>query len=329
MSKMKPKQFHLKEIQQEIKEPIDVFICCSSYESRCLSVATNLNKANIENVLVVENEDLSKYVGKNTQELMNLFAGKNRKVEIYTDKPVKTADNLKDALKTYLTKDAFLNILVDVTTFTHESLLILLKLLKLLKSEKSVIQLVYSSASDYCLGSDVGDKWLSKGVGEVRSVLGYPGKIIPSKKTHLMLLVGYEYERASKLIEVLEPNSIELGYGKAGSQTTEKNKEANKHFHKLVERVAASYGDVESFEFSCNDPLETSDEIIKRAKKIHNKNILLAPMNNKMSTIGAAMAAFSYDAIQVCYAPALHYNYENYSSPGENCYLMDIPELFE
>jgi hypothetical protein len=149
------------------------------------------------------------------------------------------------------------------------------------------------------------------------------------RNTHLIVLVGYEHERAARLIEILEPSSVSLGYGRSSTATTDKDKDANELFHQLVERVAASFAKVDSFEIMCNDPIQTRDAILSAAKKARGCNIVLAPMNNKMSTIGAALAVFVREEIQVCYAPVLSYNFARYSSPGTTCYLFDLPELFQ
>ena len=41
-------------------------------------------------------------------------------------------------------------------------------------------------------------KWLSRGIGEVRSILGYSGTLKPSRSNLLIVIVGYEYERAGE-----------------------------------------------------------------------------------------------------------------------------------
>lgn len=46
-----------------------------------------------------------------------------------------------------------------------------------------------------------------------------------------------------------------------------------------------------------------------------NMNLVVAPMNSKISTLGAALAARVNPDIQLCYAPAVTYNFENYSKP--------------
>lgn len=46
-------------------------------------------------------------------------------------------------------------------------------------------------------------------------------------------------------------------------------------------------------------------------------------MNNKMSTVGVALAAMQNENVQICYAPAVIYNESNYSLPGKDCYIFD------
>src|SRR5208337_3388367 len=182
----------------------------------------------------------------------------------------------------------------------------------------------YANASEYSVGDDIRHKWLSRGIGEVRSVLGYPGNIVLSRKTHLMLIVGYEHERAAGLIDSIEPNSIALGYGRSGSATTEKNKDANEHYMNLVKQMATSFSEISLFEIPCDDPQGTRDKLREQINKAGDVNILIAPMNNKLSTIGAAWAAFENRDVQICYARALSYNYGGYSMPGSHCYLLDM-----
>ncbi|MDP2644327.1 MAG: hypothetical protein Q8P24_05265, partial [Desulfobacterales bacterium] len=43
------------------------------------------------------------------------------------------------------------------------------------------------------------------------------------------------------------------------------------------------------------------------------QDVTVAPMNTKLSTVGAALASFENSEIQVCYAQADYYNYHGYS----------------
>ena len=80
--------------------------------------------------------------------------------------------------------------------------------------------------------------------------------------------------------------------------------------------------------FSCSNPWETKESILEQIKKYGDDNTVIAPMNTKISTIGAAIASWEEEKIQICYAQAIRYNYANYSTPGDTCYVFELPELF-
>ncbi len=320
------KKCKLTNLLDNLQSEIDVFICCASFEDRCRSVANIIEPELIKHALIAENKNLSHYVGENAKALRSLFGSRVEDVPIDSTNPLLTADNLDSALKSIST-DSPLHYLVDITTFTHESLLILFKLLRLHKKPEDKVTFVYTGASDYSTTEETEDKWLSKGVGDIRSILGYPGEVLPSKKDQLIILVGYEYQRASKLIESFEPDKISLGYGKAGSETVEKHPEANLHFKKLVDKVATTYGTIGNFEFPCNEPMDAKRAILECIRATPNHNHIVTPMNTKLSTIGCALAAIEDETIQLCYAQALQYNYRSYSSPGDTCYLLDFSNL--
>lgn len=315
-------------MKSAVSETIDVFICCGSFEDRCLSVANNIKEL-VKRALIVENKDEKQFihVDKNTQNLRKIFSGYDSIISFNSSNPIKTADSMKLSLEE-VSKEIPLKYLVDITTFTHESLLILLKLLKLHLKPKDSIKFVYTNAKDYSVGLRHEEKWLSKGSGEVRSVLGYPGEVLPTRKTHLIVLVGFEHERASKLIEAFEPNMVSLAYGKSETKTDIKHESANKYFYQLLHKTVSAYTVVKDFEFSCNDPWNTRDSILTHIESTEEFNRIIAPMNTKISTIGSALAAFANESIQLCYAQAHNYNYRNYSSAGDKCYLFELPELF-
>ena len=310
----------LSDISKKLPSTFDLFICSSSFEERSLSVANHIDITSVKKALIVANINLQEYVGANTNNLANKFKGKAKIVETSTEDPIITADNISKNIADAIDAKT---ILLDITAFTHESLLILLRLLQL-HCPSAKITGVYASASAYSADDDVKHKWLSRGIGEVRSVLGFPGNIVPSRNTHLIRIVGYEHERAAGIIDSIEPNSIALGYGRSGSATTEKDKDANEHYMHLVEQMATSFSAVNCFELPCNDPYKVRDIIQDQVNKAGDLNILIAPMNNKLSTIGAAWVALNNESIQMCYANALRYNYSNYSRPGTDCYVFDL-----
>jgi len=317
------KIINLEMLQNEISKKYSVFICSSSFEQRCASVCSVINSNKLIKAFIIYNREYKSYLKYNLNKQKKILAPHYSLVETSLKDPLLTADNMKENIIDYIIKQKPKNILLDITTFSHEGLLILLKLL-MSYCPFSKISCVYTNAREYSVGDEIGQKWLSKGIEEVRAVLGYTGNLIPSKKTHLFLIVGYEYERAISLINMIEPNVLSLGYGKSENATVEKNKEANLHYSNLVSDMSPSYPEINKFEISCNDPYKTYKCLEKQIRKYKDDNILIVPMNNKISTIGAGLLALKNERIQVCYGPALTYNILNYSTTGSKYYIFDI-----
>jgi hypothetical protein len=313
----------LNELPLNIPGKYNVFICSASFEKRCLSVCLSIKNIKFQKSFIIFNKEYEIYSKDNMSRQKKILGRYCSLVQSSLRNPLLAADKIKENIIEYIQTNKIKRILLDITTFNHESLLILLKLLKVY-CPNCEITCLYTNAKDYCLGDNVDEKWLSKGIEEIRSVLGYPGNLIPSKKTHLIVIVGYEYERAVSMINMLEPNFLSLGYGKSENATVEKDREANSHYLKLVMEMSPSYPNINKFKISCNDPYETYKNLKKQIQRIKNENILIAPMNNKISTIGVGLLALQYEKIQICYGPAITYNLLNYSTPGDLCYIFDI-----
>jgi hypothetical protein len=235
-----------------------------------------------------------------------------------TDDPLRTADSLHAAIDESIAA-GLRKFLVDITTFTHEGLLILLRILQF-RSIGSV-DCGYTSAREYSVGDLDERKWLSKGLGEVRSVLGYPGRVLPSKKLHLIIMAGFEADRAERVILEYEPNTISLGLGDPNDSISPDHYKANRIFY---ERLVEKYSNVLEFTFSCSDPEKTRSALRKQVALLPDRNVLISPMNTKISTVGAALVAFDDDAIQLCYATAHRYNEQAYSMPSDHCYYFSL-----
>ncbi len=221
-------------LHKHLDLPLDVFICSASFEDRCKSVAQQIDPSQVTRVLICEYQDFDSVDPEvaNAAWLRSHFADRGQRVILSTNQPLLTADNLSNALEN-LPKDQYLNMLIDISTFTHEALLILLKLLR--QSDLSAkIKFVYTGAHEYSIGLQGNEKWLSKGIDSIRSVLGYPGDLAPSKKLHLIILAGFESERAEKLIEAYEPAVVSLGIGERASSISEDHHDLNSVFHQRV-----------------------------------------------------------------------------------------------
>jgi len=334
-------KFTWNEIDKHITGDFDLLIVSASYEERCLSLVKNLPYNKVKHSVIFYLQDYMKYLSDNLSYLRGMLSEKNisnEAIELFHDKSLESYDRIVVYLDKLFTDGLIQNVIIDTTTFTHEMILILLMLFKQKYTQVSVV-FAYSNAKDYGHGSKRSShKWLSKGIGDIRSILGYPGDLLPTRQTHLIIVVGYEYDRALSIISEMEPISLSLGFGKSDSYTTESHADDNKHYgawehFEDVVRDSMSFVSkkkVYKFDISCNNPNQAHKDIqshlveLQDNNMIKDKNVLLFAMNNKLSTLGVGLLALERQDVQLCYAPALIYNYKNYSTPGEKCYLFKL-----
>jgi hypothetical protein len=327
----KEKTIKLDELIDHINKPIDVFIGFSSFEKRCLTIPNTL-KACINDAVIFSFEDATApHLNEENQKYFRKMLGPKVEIKKFPrNKPINIADNMISSLndKFNLLKETSKRVLIDISTFSREALLILFKwLLDNNLFEKHNIQLVYNSAACYSVNEEnPEEKWLTRGIGDIRSILGYAGSISPSKRLHLVIQVGFEVERALKHIESYEPAITSLGLGGEDCSICEEHYRINRKKHQMIKDL---YNNVEDFNFSCVDPIKTKEDLKKQIDKYEAYNVIIAPLNTKLSAIGAALLAFERPEIQICYATANIYNIEGYSTPGDDCYLFSLDELIK
>ena len=310
----------LEEVTNAISATCELLICSASYEERSLSIPLNLEPTVPRSVMVLKNADVAGKGSEHADHIVEHFPQKAKIFEIKKSEAVRTADRLVDAITKELDASDSRRICVDITTMTHETLLIVFRLLNLLLKEdyENLVTYLYNPADEYDPGRHPDSKWLSEGVAHVGSILGFSGNLLPSKRNHLVVLVGFEVNRAAGLIDVFEPDSMSFGFGDQSS-ISEEHRIVNERKH---EQLSTRYSNAQHFEFSPSDAYQVRDRILSHAKEHSDKNLIVAPMNTKISTIGCALAALKNKNIQLCYASAITYNFGNYSTPSSECRLF-------
>ena len=298
---------HLSEVAEALGHGVRVFVCSSSYEERSLSIPLRIDQDAIEHALILENVDIIE-VKRNAEQLRNHFGARGQVVSVDTGCPIHSAKAMYDALEPIVGNDVSEQVAVDITTFTHEQLLILLGLLRRMGCTK--VLCLYSGAAAYMTGEQ---QWLSEGIVDIRSVLGFSGDLGIRSGSQLVMLIGFELERAQRLIDAYDPVRLALGIGRQVDAIEDEHYRTNRRF---FDKLTAHYPNATSFEFSCNDA-EVTARIIAEQCAEENLTPVVAPLNTKISTVGAALAAFSDPRIQLCYAQPAIYNCVSYSKPGE------------
>jgi hypothetical protein len=260
-------------------------------------------------------------ISKNAELLERRFRNVDRiQVQLSDSNPILTEDSVIQSLAKVFGQGKR-SVLVDITTFTREALLILLNRLRNFRTNINRVYLVYTSAREYSIGNPRAKMWLSQGVREVRSVLGFPGKMMPSQRSHLIVLLGFEADRASQLIERYEPSILSVGHSPESTSVCKEHHLANKYFYR---KLMAVHPRVQEFVFSAKDPFAVQRNIEEQIAKFSGTNVVVAGLNTKISTVGVALAAFKNPAIQIAYAQADLYNYARYSEAGKYYFLMEF-----
>lgn len=308
-------------------QSIDLFIGFCSFEKRCLSVIQNIPVEKINKGIIFINRDAPPESAPNLEQFICVLKDKADIKRINLFNPIEIADSIMEVIINNCKGIDSPKILADITCFTHEALLIFLAISKqFLKNAR--IKYSYCNASIYASESkEATEQWLSRGIREVRSVLGYAGDIKPSQETVLIMMVGYECERAWQVIDSISPEELIITYNNANGSTDQTNGDANQHHADLLKELAAYYQKPKEYVIPSNNPFETAaklEEVISDVRE--NANIIIAPMNNKLATIGAGIVALKRPEIQLCYAPAIYYNTSSYSVEGDVCYLFSLDD---
>ena len=238
-----------------------------------------------------------------------------------THDPLQTRREISNVFRRVQLLETEFSLIVDVTTFRREELLILLKVVLCGDTRlRDKTTFVYSSASS--MGA-----WLSKNVRDFRAVIGYPGDIHASGMTHLIILAGIEHHRVESAIEVYEPASISLG-----TSPLDESVSPEIHYRNLELRdyITSRFDGIQSeFHFSATNPLLVKSVLNKEICKLLGKNIVVVPLNTKLSTIGAGAFAIQNPQIQLCYSEVEVYNTTNYSKASGFVYLLSPSVLVE
>ena len=222
------------------------------------------------------------------------------------------------------------NLLIDVTCMPRE-------LLGMLLFAVSVKRLIVGSVSVAYVAAPKGgyatqnknlpesERWLSKDVTTVRSIIGFPGIFRSERLSHLVILSGHEEDRISKIIEYVEPNRLTIsGEQEKSSTVVGAGELSRKVATKLRDRIQVpKIGDIE---FSSSSIEKVFESLINAELEKSDENIALVAMNTKLSFVGAALFALCQREVRMIYAVPQKYNPLYCQGVGES-HQFDITEL--
>lgn len=288
----------------------DLFMSCISYEPRTTGSLEKLAKSYKANTALF-------LLNKKFRELMKVLEAKEKirnlleesshfsECEYVTstlENPLEAIIGIDKILKKRLGKEPKLNITLDITTFPRGELLTVIYYLSHLM-QKVKIRIIYVSPEKY------GDP-LSEGYGGSMLLPFFEGPTTFGKKRALLILTGFEYDRATSLIDDLEPSALFIGRPKPG--TSEKFKDASE---RIVSRISMTRRiDKLICDIPANDPFRCADrvqEIIKANSKEYD--FYLATLGTKLQALGAYLAYERAQNFRIVYPLPLAYNTTDYS----------------
>lgn len=286
------------------------------FDQRSLNVLELLEPLQPTKIIALTDSEIGRAVTDNLKRYQQIV-GNNRCLVEASSHVLGIADKLSMLIRAF---DNSARIIVDITAMTNEMLAILIAILR--EHQRLVdVTLCYTGATEYSYNSTTQEIWLSKGVSSIRSILGYPGEQLPSQPLHLVLMTGFEVERALETLARFEPAILSLGVGARDESISKKHYETNLAFTEKLEEFIAeqerSCATLTKFSFSCIDPRKTKQSLQEHLSAFSGQNLVICPLNTKLSTVGASLYCFEHPEVQLCYTQPMEYNLAGYARAGD------------
>lgn len=312
-------RYTLEDFENFFQKQFEHFLGRVSFEARSIEIPVMLKTTDWKSFTVFRSSRRSQLANTRFGTIEELLNGEVSSLELDTADPLLVARTLREQLLAFAAVARGQTALIDVTSFRREELLILYSILK-----NHDLGDIGKWSLGYVGTQDMG-RWLSGKVTAVRSVVGFSGDMWPSKSTRLVIMMGFELERARSIVDAYEPGLVMLGLGKRSESISETLYSRNAA---VVEQLAADIGGVvERFEFSARDPSQVVLDLEGALGNDETFNTILAPLHTKLSTLGAGMYASKHSEVQICYAAVDAYNEDEYSKPGTAVYVVPLQSI--
>ena len=288
----------------------EVFIGCASFEDRTTAVINKLSaeyRVSSSFILKYDEKDRTTLRDQNFEKLRTALIQRSENAfPIICDHhdPLDGISKIRDLFENRKIVLHDKNITVDITTFTKQFLLVLLKFLE--KQKPKSIRLFYTEPEDYAVKWD---KPLSYGLIDIVSVPSYGGHFYVEKESLLILMLGYEGDRAYGIWERFAPHHTIILIGRPSFKNAWEGRveEFNRKLVSKLPEKSKKY-------IPTLDPFEVNrqlDSLIKRFSKSYN--ISISPLGPKPQVVGCYLSARKNSDIQIIYAIPKLYEEEYFS----------------
>lgn len=279
--KRKAEPIELERIEIPIsRKADDIFVCSGSPEERCLGTIRKLShNYRAKNVFIlIYSDHESKKREKHLKEIRGRLkpVGEIKEYYIDEDKPILKLNMIVEDIARKSIKS---QITIDMSTIIKWHLLFFLKALEI-KGLLKRVRFLYTEPEEYITELF---QPLSFGIREIFPIPTFYGKYDFSKESLLVLLLGYEGDRAVALLEDVDPEDCILliprpPYHPEWEGRTE---EMNKEIINMVGKSKIKYID-------SRNPIKVASQIkdILSNSRYSKFNHIISPLGTKPQTLG-------------------------------------------
>jgi hypothetical protein len=277
----------------------DLFICCASFEERCLSGALRLGsgfRVRYSVVFVIEEPFYTKEVDTNLYKLQGQL-GRHTGEGVYIircqrDNPAEAISQLKSIWQKIKPKDSDdPHITLDISGFTK---IYLLQLLYFIVAEQNLgIPRIIHTTQSYMPTK------LTRGVEQITTVSNFFGTISFEKQTLLVLLLGFEPERSLSVWKHFNPSrTIALISNPPRDGQMDYLEYAQKNNAFLLSQPSVELRDMPP-----DDPYGVRSILENIYHEVRDvSNVVIGPFGTKPQTIGVFLFCLDHPKVQVVYS---------------------------
>lgn len=304
--------------------PDDLFICCASFEERCLSSVVRMSadfSIKYTVIFTMKETLYNKQVERNMFRLQTELRKKTTEsvfvISCQRDNPVEGINRLEDILRQCrFTSKGGPNITIDISGFTKIYLLELFYFL--LISRNLAVPRILHTTQNYLPSR------LTRGIKQITTIPNFYGRPLLEKSTLLVLLLGFDSERGLAVWKQYNPvRTIALITNPPRSGNPDYLKYVRRNNDDLLSKSSAEIRDIPADNpFAVKNVLESIHEQTK-----DSFNMVIVPFGTKSQVVGLFYFWLDHRDVQIVYSyPSAYTRSYLKRQPGQTLLLPVTPE---
>lgn len=282
----------------------DALVAVAGWEMRFgAGMRLNLESDAPSELVILAFEEFLDQTARQRSELRVLAEAKGAKYrEVHvTREPVGLWSKVRD---TFSGPDwAERSVLIDISTMPRE---VIWWTFSCLRAARSQARYVYYKAKVYS------QSWLTRDTAKPRLVYQHSGVSELGRETCLLLLSGFDTDRAAQLIQFFEPRKVLFGL-QSGAQFDNQIKNVEQNKQSMGRMPSIRFFDLDAF--SDDHGLRAMEDAI--ASEIHTFNVVATSLGPKPSAVALYRLQCNHPDIALAYAPSRQFNMEYSDGIGD------------